>query len=66
MPHPDDDVMTDGSCRHCGDRLSKPFTRRGVNKWYRRHLTNTDCPLAKSGRGEPLSPAELKRRKRRA
>jgi hypothetical protein len=56
MPHPIDDVLPDGTCRLCGDRLSVPIERKGVSKIYRKHLTNPDCPLAMEGRGEPIPP----------
>ena len=51
MPHPTKDVLPNGRCRVCGDRLSKPIDRRGVSKIYRRHLNNPDCPTAR-GNGE--------------
>jgi len=52
MPHPDDDILPDGTCRLCGDQLSAPIDREGVDEIYRRHLNNPDCPLAREGRGE--------------
>ncbi len=66
MPHPED-ADKNGFCKVCGDRLSRPFRRKGVKVTYRRHLTNPDCET--KGRGEPIDgpddtpPIEGRRRK---
>jgi hypothetical protein len=57
MPHPNDDVLPDGTCRGCHVPLSRPIRRRGVTKIYRRHLSRSpDCPFNGKGRGEQIEP----------
>lgn len=51
MAHPTKDITRQGTCKVCGDRLSKVIRRKGVRKAYRRHLTNPNCSETK-GRGE--------------
>ena len=53
MPHPTEDITSNGTCRVCGDRLSEPIRKENGKQEYRRHLTNPDCEETK-GRGEPI------------
>lgn len=52
MPHPND-MRPDGTCRVCGDRLSRVIRKRKGKQAFRRHLTNPDCET--KGGGEPMS-----------
>lgn len=51
MPHPSD-MRPDGTCRVCGDRLSRVIRKRKGKQAYRRHLSNPDCETR--GEGEPM------------
>ena len=53
MAHPND-MRPDGTCRVCGDRLSRVIRRRKGKQAFRRHLTN---PGTKS-EGEPMSQTQ--------
>jgi hypothetical protein len=52
MPHPNDDVRTDGTCRVCRDKLSKVIRKEKGKREFRRHLKKNDCST--KGRGEPI------------
>ena len=49
MPHPND-IRADGTCRVCGDRLSRVIRKRNGKRAFRRHLNNPNCET--KGRGE--------------
>ena len=51
MAHPND-KRPDGTCRVCGDRLSRVIRKRKGKQAFRRHLTNPDCET--KGDGEPI------------
>lgn len=52
MAHPRD-KKPDGTCRVCGDRLSRVIRRKNGKRAFRRHLANPDCQT--KGDGEPMS-----------
>ena len=53
MAHPND-VKKNGTCKFCGDKLSKEYTRNNhPNKLIRRHLTNKNCQQSK-GKAEMI------------
>ena len=55
MAHPND-MRTDGTCKVCGDKLSKVIRKRNGKRAFRRHLTNADCQT--KGDGEPITHSQ--------
>jgi hypothetical protein len=55
MAHPND-MRADGTCRVCGDRLSRVIRKRKAKRAFRRHLTNSDCQT--KGEGEPITASQ--------
>ena len=42
------EIRANNTCQHCGDRISRPYTRvNHPNKEIVRHLTNRDCQASK-------------------
>jgi hypothetical protein len=55
MAHPND-KLPDGTCRVCGDRLSRVIRKRKGKQTFRRHLSNPDCET--KGEGEPITQTQ--------
>jgi hypothetical protein len=57
MAHPND-MRTDGTCKVCGDRLSRVIRKRKGKQAFRRHLSNPNCET--KGKGEPIIQTQQK------